>query len=94
MSLGWRAKTANSGRDALGFSSLPAGAFRRLQPQLGDFQSQLEATAFRRWRASLLAQKMMEMANSNPGDDLWLPIDTKFKEMGPPMFVLKMAGKK
>ena len=41
-----------------------------------------------------LAQKMMEMANSNPGDDLWLPIDTKFKEMGPPMFVLKMAGKK
>lgn len=51
---GWRATTANSGHAALVFSPLPAGGFRRLQPQLGDFRSQPEAIAFRRWRASLL----------------------------------------
>lgn len=39
-----------------------------------------------------LGQKFLEMAEAAPGDDSWLPTDSKVVEMGPPVFILRMAG--
>ncbi len=41
-----------------------------------------------------LGKKMLDMADAAPGDDHWLPADSRVVEMGPAVLILQMAGKK
>lgn len=41
-----------------------------------------------------LGKKLLEMVEAKPGDDLWLSTDSRVCEMGPPVFILRMAGEK
>lgn len=41
-----------------------------------------------------LGKKLLEMAGEGPGKETWLPTDSSFVEMGPPVFLLRMAGER
>lgn len=41
-----------------------------------------------------LGKKFLEMAGTAPGEDSWLPTDSSIVEMGPPVFILRMAGER
>ncbi len=41
-----------------------------------------------------LGKKFLEMAGTAPGEDSWLPTDSSVVEMGPPVFILRMAGER
>lgn len=42
----------------------------------------------------LLAEKLLEIAEAPPGEELWLPVEPGGGQMGRKMFILKMAGEK
>ena len=41
-----------------------------------------------------LGNKLLEMAGAAPDEEAWLPTDSSVIEMGPPVFLLRMAGEK